>query len=83
MQVNEYRYHSNKGEEVPKSVPKLIVIPGIHVLPDHLCHKCELLQDITLPEGLLKIGEGAFFFCNSLLAIKICSTVESIEGSRV
>ena len=75
---NEYRYQGNEGENVPRNVQKLVVNPGIHVLPDKLCQECHDLQEVTLPEGLIKIGDMAFSPCKSLLEIKICSTVGSI-----
>ena len=37
MDVHEYRYQGNEGEEVRTHFQKLIVNPGIQVLPDRLC----------------------------------------------
>ncbi|CAJ1954705.1 unnamed protein product [Cylindrotheca closterium] len=81
MQVNDYLFQGNEGERAPKSVKRLIVNPGIQVLPNELCYNCERLREVTMPQGLIKIGSRAFGLCFSLLAIDICSTVESIGQS--
>eukprot|EP00526_Cylindrotheca_closterium_P015252 CAMPEP_0113650950 /NCGR_PEP_ID=MMETSP0017_2-20120614/27141_1 /TAXON_ID=2856 /ORGANISM="Cylindrotheca closterium" /LENGTH=254 /DNA_ID=CAMNT_0000563555 /DNA_START=39 /DNA_END=799 /DNA_ORIENTATION=- /assembly_acc=CAM_ASM_000147 len=80
--INEYQFQNNEGEEVPAiGAQKLIVNPGVLVLPDHLCDGGIDLREITLPEGLTKIGYCAFNDCLNLLEIKIVSTVETIEES--
>lgn len=81
MEVNEYRFRGTKREKVPKTVQKLIVNPGIQFVPCGLCEDCEDLREVSLPEGLRKIGSSAFEWCKSLSAIKICSTLESIGKS--
>lgn len=40
--------------------------------------KCRSLSNVTLPEGLLTIGDCAFSFCSSLRQIQIPATVERI-----
>ena len=82
MEVNdkEYQYQGNEGEKVPRNVQRLIVNPGIHVLPDELFINCERLREVTLPDGLVEIGCRTFMRCTSLLEIKNCSTIESIGG---
>ncbi|CAJ1948403.1 unnamed protein product [Cylindrotheca closterium] len=80
--VNErfYEYQGRKGEMVPCSARTLTVNPDIQILPSLLCYNCEKLRLVTLPNGLIKIGNGVFYRCTSLLKIKICSTIESIGG---
>ena len=39
----------------------------------------EKLESVTLPEGLLVIGEGAFQYCEALKNVNIPSTVKTIE----
>ncbi|CAJ1948559.1 unnamed protein product [Cylindrotheca closterium] len=78
MEVTEYQFQGIEGETVPNFVLKLIVNPGIRELPRYLCANQFDLQEVSLPEGLIKIGHGAFDFCCYLTEIKICSTIESI-----
>ena len=40
--------------------------------------KCRLLSNVTLPEGLLAIGDAAFSLCSSLRQIQIPASVERI-----
>ena len=40
--------------------------------------KCRLLSCVTLPEGLLTIGDAAFSYCSSLRQIQIPASVEYI-----
>ena len=40
--------------------------------------KCKLLSNVTLPEGLLTIGDCAFSLCSSLRQIQIPASVEHI-----
>lgn len=40
--------------------------------------KCKLLSNVTLPEGLLTIGDCAFSLCSSLRQIQIPASVERI-----
>ncbi len=40
--------------------------------------KCRLLSNVTLPEGLLTIGDAAFSLCISLRQIQIPASVERI-----
>ena len=65
----------NKCQEMFK---KLIVNPGIQVLPDDLCFNRPFFKEVILSERLIKIGCRTFARCKSLLEIKICSTIESI-----
>eukprot|EP00526_Cylindrotheca_closterium_P009834 CAMPEP_0113637152 /NCGR_PEP_ID=MMETSP0017_2-20120614/19438_1 /TAXON_ID=2856 /ORGANISM="Cylindrotheca closterium" /LENGTH=418 /DNA_ID=CAMNT_0000548149 /DNA_START=20 /DNA_END=1273 /DNA_ORIENTATION=+ /assembly_acc=CAM_ASM_000147 len=76
--VNDYLFEGKEGETVPRRVRKLIVNPGIQVLPDRSFSFFVLLEEVTLPQGLTKIGNEAFRWCERLLEIKICSTVEYI-----
>ena len=39
---------------------------------------CKELTDIILPEGLLEIGESAFYKCNLLAAVTLPQTLEKI-----
>ena len=62
MEANDncYRFHGNEGECVPRDVRELTFNPIIQVLMDDLCRNCRLLQEATLPNGLIKIGKDSF-----------------------
>ena len=82
MQVIAYQYEGNERERVPRNFQRLIVNPGIQVLPGWLCDEYLSLREVTLPQGFIKIGSRTFAHCKSLSEINICSTVESIgEGA--
>ncbi|CAJ1948437.1 unnamed protein product [Cylindrotheca closterium] len=74
----EYRYEGNEGEMVPLSAQQLTFSTGVQELPDNLCNGRGLLDKVTLPEGLIKIGIAVFAYCTRLSEIKICYTVESL-----
>lgn len=40
--------------------------------------KCKRLSNVTLPDGLLSIGDAAFSFCSSLRHIQVPASVEHI-----
>ncbi|MDE7296692.1 MAG: leucine-rich repeat domain-containing protein [Clostridia bacterium] len=42
---------------------------------------CELLTSVTLPYGLRRIGNGAFYLCGSLETISIPDSVTSIDSN--
>ncbi|CAJ1940062.1 unnamed protein product [Cylindrotheca closterium] len=74
----KYRFEGNEGERVPKDVRKLIVNPGVEILPYTMCYERDMLKEVILPQGLIKIESNAFGKCSMLPVIKICCTVESI-----
>jgi hypothetical protein len=41
---------------------------------------CKAVTSVTIPDGVTKIGEGAFFCCENLKTVKIPSSVKSIGG---
>ena len=45
--------------------------------------KCRSLSNVTLPEGLLTIGDCAFSFCSSLRQLQIPASVERIGVLQV
>lgn len=47
-------------------------------VPSLSFRKCRLLSNVTLPEGLLTIGDCAFSLCSSLRQIQIPASVERI-----
>lgn len=73
-----YIFRGNEGESVPQGVEKLIVNPGVRVLPRELCFNMIRLRQVTLPKGLTRIDGDAFLDCTRLLEIKVSSTVRFI-----
>ena len=48
---------------------------------NYLLGSFENLKDVKLPNGLLEIGEGAFFDCNNLMNIDLPEKVRLVERS--
>lgn len=60
---------------------KSVNVPAsVETIDDHCFADCEYLKTVSLHNGLKKIGDCAFFYCDSLKSLKIPSTVTSIEG---
>ena len=55
-----------------------IVEAGTRHIASLTFRKCKTLSGVTLPEGLLTIGDAAFSFCSSLRQIQIPASVERI-----
>jgi hypothetical protein len=55
-----------------------IVEAGTKHIASLTFRKCKLLSNVTLPEGLLTIGDAAFSLCSSLRQIQIPASVERI-----
>ena len=51
---------------------------GTTIVASLTFRKCRLLSNVTLPEGLLTIGDAAFSLCTSLRQIQIPASVERI-----
>ncbi|CAJ1957923.1 unnamed protein product [Cylindrotheca closterium] len=65
MQSNDlegYHFRGNEDEEIPGGIRKLIVGPGVQVLPDHCIERLLFvgLQEVILCEGLILIGDKSF-----------------------
>ena len=55
-----------------------IVEAGTRHIASLTFRKCKTLSSVTLPEGLLTIGDAAFSFCSSLRQIQVPASVEHI-----
>ena len=55
-----------------------IVEAGTRHIDSLTFRKCKTLSSVTLPEGLLTIGDAAFSFCSSLRHIQVPASVERI-----
>jgi hypothetical protein len=58
---------------------RIEVPAGVQRIEPHAFELCISLKELVLPEGLLKIGEGAFV-ATALSGLKIPSTVVEIDG---
>lgn len=73
-----YVYQGNDGEEVPRSVEKLVVVDGVRTLPEGLCYIYHGLRKSSFPNGLTMIPSLAFSSCINLSEINIPITVKVI-----
>ncbi len=62
--------------DVPNS--KQVTVPGNYQAIDDAAFSGRSVESISLPEGLIKIGERAFENCDKLLTVNIPSTVREI-----
>lgn len=69
----------DKNQTVPHSL-KSVILTQSRTLADHVFDGCDMLTEVVLPEGLLKIGYRAFSSCSSLVEIQIPSSVETIDS---
>ena len=66
---------------VPDDVVRAQVHPSVTVIPERafFCHT--KLEEIELSEGLIEIGNDAFFHCKALIHVNIPSTTVKTIGS--
>ncbi len=95
IEVNEDNtaYSSEEGVLFNKNKTTLIQYPAgkiktIYVIPESVtsigadAFWCSQLTSVTIPDGMISIGKGAFEFCRSLTSITIPDSVTSIgEGA--
>ena len=74
-------YIYNGVDEVPEDVSHVRVDPSVAIIPRYAFQCRRNLEEVELPEGLIRIGDYAFHRCISLKKITIPSTVEDIGES--
>jgi len=74
-------YIYNGVDEVPYNVTHVRVGDSVTVIPEFAFHERRHLEEVDLPEELIKIENSAFSDCTSLRSINIPSTVKEI-GER-
>ena len=72
-------YFYNGVDEVPMDVTHVRVDPSVTVIPDSAFQYRLHLEQVELPEGLIKIDMRAFDKCRQLMHINIPSTVREIH----
>jgi len=72
-------YIYNGVDEVPRDVTHVRVEPSVTVIPENAFRYRHYLEEVELPEGLIRIGDKAFYYCSSALKrINLPSTLEEI-----
>ena len=54
------------------------VVDATTAIADDALYGCSWLRSVTLPEGLIEIGEGAFSYCHFLSSVNIPTSVTKI-----
>ena len=75
-----FTYTGGGRDAVPRNVVRVRVHPSITRIPAETFYEQKKLQEVELCEGLLEIGERAFYGCHSLKKIVIPSSVKKIRG---
>lgn len=68
-------------EEAPKDVARVEVATHVTEIPEEAFAFCDELTEVTLPEGLIRIGRRAFVFCRSLRRVRLPPTVVEVGDS--
>ena len=77
----EFTFTGAEGEKIPYLVSSIRVAPGVTSIPRGTFDMSEGLRIVSLPEGLVEIGDNAFQHCQWLQLINLPSTLKRI-GSR-
>ena len=67
--------------EMADDIKTLIVEDGVTIISATAFRECSNLEEVSLPNTLVKIGESAFYHCDSLTAIEIPDSVTTMGGS--
>ena len=54
------------------------IVGSIKTIENRMFSSCVALENVTIPEGVIEIGDSAFSFCNSLKTITIPNSVKKI-----
>ena len=58
--------HSVKIGAFPGNVKHIIFPESMTQIPDDVCYCLDALESVTIPEGVARIGNRAFFTCTAL-----------------
>ncbi len=70
-------YIEETGNSIPASLEEVTVTGG-SALQSYALSGCKGLRSVTLPDGLLRVGEGAFSDCPALETLVLPDTLESL-----
>jgi len=74
-----FEYMGEGGPVVPSDVVRVRVHPSVTIIPERAFTHHKKLEVVELCDGLLEIGEKAFYKCKALKSITIPSTVTVIQ----
>ena len=70
------------GYNVQLEIPATFVVDGtpyaVTEIADGAFYNCNILSEVTVPEGVKRIGESAFPYCYNLSRVSLPSTLQSI-----
>ena len=66
-------------EDIRSQITKVIFGDEVDVIPAHLCDNMNKLVEVTIPNGVKRIGEKAFYSCSKLSSISLPPSITSIE----
>ena len=72
-------YTYNGVDGVPMDVTNVRVDPSVTIISEEAFEDCCQLEQVELPEGLIRIDDRAFHSCKSLKTINLPSTLEEID----
>ena len=72
-------YAGQPLEEIPRDVRFVRVDPSVRKIEDEALMKCKKLENPELCQGLVDIGEHAFWLCGNLQHVTIPPTVRRID----
>ncbi len=60
---------------------RLEIRPGTRLIADFAANRCKSLTEVTIPDSLVILGEGAFNICSALENVTIPASVTTLHGS--
>jgi len=76
-----YVYKGEPWYDIPSDVTSVEFHPSVREVPYRAFKKCRRLKHVKLNEGLEKIGNYAFYLCQSLKTIEVPSSVVEIGNN--
>ena len=71
------QYYREARFFIPESVRKVTITKQI-AIPENAFRNCDLIEEISLPDGTTSIGASAFRYCESINTIYIPSSVNTV-----
>ncbi|GMI13957.1 hypothetical protein TrLO_g7630 [Triparma laevis f. longispina] len=72
--------HYDKFVELKRKVTELSFVPNIKKNGHGVCYLCELLVNVSIPEGIDEISESSFWGCTGLLNVKFPKSLKKIDN---
>lgn len=58
-----------------------IYLPNIRRICDYAFSQCEKLENVITGDGLISLGQGAFYKCGNLATVKLSNCLKAIQNS--